>query len=97
VLGGDQKDPENQTRWDADSIHDAMNAEDENNKTYGLKTPLPVVLTYMTAMADEDGTMHFFNDIYGYDKDLNTALAKGRPYAQGPAKINPTLVAGETE
>ncbi len=97
VLGGDQKDPLTQTTWDADSIHDAMNDEDKNNKTVGLKTPLPVVLTYMTAMPDEDGTEHFFNDIYGYDKDLDAALAKGRPYPQGPAKINPTLVAGETE
>ena len=97
VLGGDQKDPLTQTAWDIDHIHDAMNNEEKNNKTLGLKTPLPVVITYMTAMADEDGTAHFFSDIYGYDKDLNAALAKGRPYSQAPAKINPTLVAGETE
>ncbi len=97
VLGGDQKDPLTQTTWSADSVHDAMNNEEKNNKTINLKTPLPVVITYMTAMADEDGTTHFFNDIYGYDKDLDAALAKGRPYPQEPAKINPTLVAGETE
>jgi murein L,D-transpeptidase YcbB/YkuD len=97
VLGGDQKDPETQTLWDADSVHDAMSNEDKNNKTYGLKTPLPVVLTYMTAMADEDGTVHLFSDIYGYDRDLEAALAKGRPYSQAPAKINPTLTLGETE
>jgi murein L,D-transpeptidase YcbB/YkuD len=97
VLGNDQKDPLTQTTWDKDSIQDAMTNEQKNNKTIGLKTPLPVVITYMTAMADEDGTVHFFNDIYGYDKDLNAALAKGRPYSQKPAKINPTLVAGETE
>jgi murein L,D-transpeptidase YcbB/YkuD len=97
VLGNDQKDPSTQTLWDMDSIHKAMNDEDKNNKTINLKTTLPVVITYMTAMADEDGSVHFFNDIYGYDKDLNAALAKGRPYPQGPAKINPTLVAGETE
>jgi murein L,D-transpeptidase YcbB/YkuD len=97
VLGNDQKDPATQTLWDIDSIHKAMNDEDKNNKTINLKTTLPVVITYMTAMADEDGSVHFFNDIYGYDKDLEAALAKGRPYPQGPAKINPTLVAGETE
>jgi murein L,D-transpeptidase YcbB/YkuD len=97
VLGGDQKDPLTQTTWDEDSVHDAMSNEDKNNKTYGLKTPLPVVLTYMTAMADEDGTVHFFNDIYGYDRDLEAALAKGRPYSKKPAKINPTLTPGETE
>ena len=97
VLGGDQKDPDNQTLWDIDSIHDAMNDEDKNNKTLNLRTPLPVVLTYLTATGDEDGTTHLFTDIYGYDKDLDAALAKGRPYSQAPARINPTLVAGETE
>jgi murein L,D-transpeptidase YcbB/YkuD len=97
VLGNDQKNPATQTLWDMDSIHKAMNDEEKNNKTINLKTTLPVVITYMTAIADEDGSVHFFNDIYGYDKDLDAALAKGRPYAQGVAKINPTLVAGETE
>jgi murein L,D-transpeptidase YcbB/YkuD len=96
VLGGDQPDPELQTKWDEDTIGDAMNG-DNNNKTVGLKTPLPVVMGYFTAMADEDGTTHFFNDVYGYDKDLETALAKGRPYERASVKINPKLVPGETE
>ena len=68
-----------------------------NNRTYNLKTPLPVVIGYFTAMPDEDGTTHFFNDLYGYDKDLEAALAKGRPYERAEMKINPKLVAGETE
>ncbi len=96
VLGGDQPDPELQTKWDTDSISEAMNGDD-NNKTYNLKKPLPVVITYLTANADEDGTVHFFNDIYGYDKQLEDALAKGRPYERAPVKINTTLQAGETE
>jgi murein L,D-transpeptidase YcbB/YkuD len=96
VLSNDQPDPTTQTRWDADSVSEAMNGDD-NNKTFGLKTPLPVVIAYFTAMADEDGSMHFFNDLYGYDKQLEDALAKGRPYSRGVVKINPKLVAGETE
>jgi murein L,D-transpeptidase YcbB/YkuD len=96
VLSNDQPDPENQTKWDADSISEAMNG-DANNKTYNLKTPLPVVIGYFTAMADEDGSMHFFNDVYGYDKELLAALAKGRPYERAPVKINPKLTPGETE
>jgi L,D-transpeptidase YcbB len=55
------------------------------------------VIGYFTAMPDEDGTTHFFNDLYGYDKDLDAALAKGRPYERAEMKINPTLTAGETE
>jgi murein L,D-transpeptidase YcbB/YkuD len=41
--------------------------------------------------------MHFLNDIYGYDKQLETALAVGRPYEQTAIKINPKLTPGETE
>jgi murein L,D-transpeptidase YcbB/YkuD len=88
--------------WDEDSIHDAMygpgdGSDPVNNKHVGLKTPLTVNITYLTANADEDGTMHFFNDIYGYDQQLEAALAKGRPYEQAPIKINPKLTPGETE
>jgi L,D-transpeptidase YcbB len=96
VLGSDQPDPELQTKWDEDSIGEAMNG-DANNKTVGLKTPLPVVIGYFTAMADEDGTTRFFNDVYGYDKQLEDALAKGRPYERAEMKINTKLVPGETE
>jgi murein L,D-transpeptidase YcbB/YkuD len=96
VLSNDQPDPETQTKWDTDSVSEAMNG-DNNNKTWNLKTPLPVVINYFTAMADEDGSMHFFNDVYGYDKELEAALAKGRPYERAPVKINPKLTPGETE
>lgn len=37
-----------------------------------LKTSLPVYLVYFTAWADEDGTVHFRDDIYGHDKALAT-------------------------
>ena len=96
VLHGDQSDPDAENGWDADKIDVAMTGE-LNNRTVNLKTPLPVVIGYFTAMPNEDGTTHFFNDIYGYDKDLEAALAKGRPYERAEVKINPKLVPGETE
>jgi len=88
--------------WDADKIHEAMfgpsdGGEPADNKQVGLQTPLTVNIIYLTANADEDGTMHFFNDIYGYDQQLEAALAKGRPYPQQTVKINPKLTPGETE
>jgi len=82
--------------WDADKVSEAMNGDDDN-KTVNLKTTLSVVITYLTANADEDGSVHFFDDIYGYDQQLNAALAKGMPYPQGMVKINPKLTPGETE
>ena len=93
---------EGQGDWDEDKIHEAMfgpteGGEPEDNKQVGLKTPLPVSITYLTANADEDGTMHFFADIYGYDQQLENALAKGRPYPEDRVKIDPKLTPGETE
>ena len=82
---------------DADSGPTSTDAEVKDNKQVNLKTQLPVVITYLTANADEDGTMHFFNDIYGYDKLLDDALGQPRPYDRKPVKINPKLTAGETE
>jgi murein L,D-transpeptidase YcbB/YkuD len=41
---------------------------------------VPVLLLYVTAVAEEDGTVHFFDDIYGHDKRLNALLIKGPPY-----------------
>ena len=95
VLQGDH--PENKAAWDLKSVTDRMRDEDANNRTVGLRTPLPVVITYLTAVGDEDGSMHFFNDIYGYDKELETALAKGRPYEEAPVKVNSKLPPGSTD
>ena len=87
--------------WDAARIHDALygsqDGEDHDNRQVGLKTPLPVSILYLTANADEDGTVHFFDDVYGYDKQLEDALAKPRPYDTAPHKINPKLAPGETD
>jgi murein L,D-transpeptidase YcbB/YkuD len=96
VLHGDQRDPDAENGWDADKVDVAMNGS-LNNRTVNLRKPLPVVIGYFTATADEDGTTHFFDDLYGYDKDLEDALAKGRPYERTAMKINPKLVPGETE
>ena len=73
-----------------------MQNEEQNNKSVSLKTQLPVVIFYLTATADEDGTTHFFDDIYGYDKQLEDILNKGMPYPSSPAKVNPKLEPGET-
>ncbi len=73
--------------WDADSIHDIM-TNGQDNRQVNLKTPIPIVIFYVTAIAAEDGTTHFFDDIYGYDQKLQQVLAKGPPY---PIKPDPTM------
>ena len=47
---------------------------------FNLAAKVPVLILYVTAVAEEDGTVHFFDDIYGHDKRLNALLAKGPPY-----------------
>lgn len=39
-----------------------------------LKTPIPVHLTYFTVMADKDGNLTSFRDLYGHDNKLSSAL-----------------------
>ena len=81
---------------DPDSGETATGPDVNNNKQVNLQTPLPVVIGYFSANADEDGTMHFFDDVYGYDKELETSLAQPRPYDQKTVKINPKVVPGGT-
>ena len=86
-----------QSSSDPESGPSSTSPQVKDNKQVNLKTQLPVVITYLPANADEDGTVHFFNDIYGYDKGLEDALAKPRPYSRETVKINPKLTPGETE
>ncbi len=81
--------------WDLDKVEDAMN-EGPDNHTVVLKTPLAVVIFYLTARVDEDGEVDFFNDIYKYDADLESVLAKGPPYPVKPEPIVPKTKAGDT-
>jgi murein L,D-transpeptidase YcbB/YkuD len=52
----------------------------KDNQQVNLTSPIPVLILYGTAVVDPDGTVQFFDDIYGYDNELKQALAKGYPY-----------------
>jgi murein L,D-transpeptidase YcbB/YkuD len=43
-----------------------------------LKRTIPVYVTYLTAFANKDGSVHFRRDVYGRDKTLAAALQKAR-------------------
>lgn len=47
--------------------------------TLRLKTPVPLHLLYMTAAVDPDGTVRFFEDLYGRDPVLDRALRETPP------------------
>ena len=69
--------------WDAETVHDVMTSGPDNHQV-NLKTPLPIVIFYLTGIAAEDGQTHFFDDLYGYDQQLQQVLAKGPPYPVKP-------------
>jgi murein L,D-transpeptidase YcbB/YkuD len=52
----------------------------EDNVQVNLARPIPVLILYATAIVDDDGVAHFYDDIYGYDAELEKVLAKGYPY-----------------
>jgi murein L,D-transpeptidase YcbB/YkuD len=64
-------------RGNADWSREAVQAAIENGRTQRirLQDPMPVVLSYQTAFADADGTVHFRTDIYGRDTQMTLALA----------------------
>ncbi|MEM1370639.1 MAG: L,D-transpeptidase family protein, partial [Pseudomonadota bacterium] len=60
--------------WSSSRVGSLVGGSRENNVT--LKTPVPVHMTYQTAMADADGNVTTFPDVYGHEKRIRLALAK---------------------
>jgi L,D-transpeptidase YcbB len=81
--------------WDLDKVQEAMNGGPDN-KTVSLKTPLPIVIFYLTAIVAEDGQVNFFDDIYGYDSEMQKVFEKGPPYPVKPTPIEPKTKPGDT-
>ncbi|MBB5318604.1 L,D-transpeptidase family protein [Tunturibacter empetritectus] len=81
--------------WDLDKVNEAMNSGPDN-KTVSLKTPLPIVIFYLTAIVEDDNEVHFFDDIYNYDTEMQKVFSKGPPYPVKPEPIVPKTKEGET-
>ena len=61
-------DPE----WNETTIRQAMGGG--KLRVVRLAAQIPVVVFYTTATVDEDGTLRFLPDIYGYDKKLDAEM-----------------------
>lgn len=81
--------------WDLEKVHEAM-TDGPDNKTISLKTPIPIVIFYLTGLVEEDGQVHFFDDVYGYDADLQKVLEKGPPYPVKPEPVVPKTEVSDT-
>jgi murein L,D-transpeptidase YcbB/YkuD len=64
--------------WTMERIRAAMNGD--KTQQVNLAKPIPVLILYGTVIVNEDGIVHFYDDIYGHDAALEKALAKGYPY-----------------
>ena len=62
--------------WTDSKITEAMNAGVE--KFVRVSKPIPVLIVYQTAVAEPEGNVRYFNDVYGHDATLAAALRKTR-------------------
>ncbi|MCC7052623.1 MAG: L,D-transpeptidase family protein [Gemmatimonadaceae bacterium] len=66
----------NQPAWTESKITEAMNAGIE--RYVRVQRPIPVLIVYQTAVAEPDGSLRYFNDVYGHDAVLADALDRAR-------------------
>lgn len=59
--------------WSVERVRELM-ARGGNNEVE-LSKQIPVHVTYFTAVASEDGKVHYFGDLYGHDNRMSQALA----------------------
>jgi len=69
----------NNPGWNLERVKATMDGA-ENNVTVNLEKPVPVLILYGTVAVDEQNKAFFFDDVYGFDKQLDEALKKGYPY-----------------
>jgi L,D-transpeptidase YcbB len=62
--------------WDLERVQHAMH-KGKDNVRVNLAFPVPVLIVYDTAVVEENGEIHFFQDIYGHDAELKEELRKG--------------------
>jgi murein L,D-transpeptidase YcbB/YkuD len=65
--------------WSVDKVREAMSSGRDNLQV-NLPQPIPVLILYVTAVPTPDGSVLFYDDIYGHDASLRQTLAKGYPY-----------------
>jgi len=64
--------------WTKDKIKAALEGK-RDDMYVNLENPIPVKITYQTVVAQADGTVHFYDDIYGHDAKLVAALTPAAP------------------
>ncbi|WP_241499084.1 L,D-transpeptidase family protein [Rufibacter ruber] len=63
-----------QKKWTSSAIKAAMHGGEE--KYVNLSAKVPVYIVYFTSWVDDNGAIHFRDDLYGHDRDLELAYFK---------------------
>jgi murein L,D-transpeptidase YcbB/YkuD len=69
----------NNSGWNVSRVKQSME-QGNDNVAVTLNRQVPVFIVYATALAYENGEVHFYDDIYGHDATLAKTLTKGYPY-----------------
>jgi murein L,D-transpeptidase YcbB/YkuD len=69
----------NNPGWTLEKVQQGMQSG-KDDVSVNLVKRIPVFIVYGTALAYENGDVHFTDDIYRHDAKLTAALAKGYPY-----------------
>ena len=64
--------------WTKEKIKAAFEGK-RDDMYVNLEKPITVKITYQTVVAQADGTVHFYDDIYGHDAKLVAALTPAAP------------------
>ena len=83
-------------RAEADTSRLRRLIDDGTTKTIALPERLPVHIVYFTAIAGEDGTVSFREDVYGIDQDLVDRL-RGRARVQAAVRAKAEKLAGQSK
>ncbi len=62
---------QNNSSWSFEKLVNELESK-EDTEWVALKTPIDLSILYRTAWMDEEGLVHFRDDIYGLDKKLNS-------------------------
>lgn len=59
--------------WDGSKVQSVVRSGPQNNHV-SMTQKVPVHMTYFTVVANEDGTLQTFRDVYGHEKRIRLAL-----------------------
>jgi L,D-transpeptidase YcbB len=58
--------------WNEARVANAI--KDSYDKQIAIRNPIPVHITYFTAWVSDNGSVRYFNDLYGHDNRIASAL-----------------------